>query len=37
MAQTGAFCKTGESLIATLKAFRAHFMLRRNDVIPDRK
>ena len=31
------FFKTGESVTATLGAFRAHFMLRRNDAVPDRK
>ena len=28
--------KTGESLIATQRDFRAHFMLRRNNAVPDK-
>ena len=44
MAWTGAhsafdiemFLKTGESVIATQRAFLAHFILRRNDAAPDR-
>ena len=31
------FFRIGESVIATQRAFRAHFMLRRSDVVPDRK
>ena len=31
------FCKTGESVTSTLKAFRTHFILRRNYAVPDRK
>ena len=29
--------KTGGSVIAAQRAFRAHFMARRNDAVPDRK
>ena len=31
------FFKTSESAIATQRAFFAHFALRLNDVVPDRK
>lgn len=31
------FLKNGESVIATQRAFRAHFMLHRNDAGLDRK
>ena len=30
------FFKTGKSVIDTQSVFRAHFMLRRNDSVPDR-
>ena len=30
------FLKTGETVTASCKAFRVHFLLRRNDVVPDR-
>ena len=30
------FLKTGKSVIAEQRAFRAHFMLRRNDAVPER-
>lgn len=31
------FLKNGESVTATQRAFRAHYMLGRNDAVPDRK
>ena len=45
MVWTGAYCKfavetflkTGESIIATKRAFRAHFILCRSDAVSDRK
>ena len=30
------FFKIGESVIATQRAFYAHFMLHQNDAVPDR-
>ena len=31
------FFKTSESIIVIQKTFRAHFILRRKDAVPDRK